>query len=99
MRDNTTNFHDILTRYKQVMAEVEQLMLTGRQIKFVRNKLGESQTAFAERIGSTQVSIFRAEAKRDTLCTGLIVLSCLAAAQEIGFDIPSDADLRNVDGE
>ncbi|MCM0751574.1 hypothetical protein DEA98_10430 [Brucella pseudogrignonensis] len=64
MRDNTTKFHDILTRYKQVMAEVEQLTLTGRQIKFVRNELGESQMAFAERIGSTQVSVFRAEEKR-----------------------------------
>ncbi|NNV22033.1 MULTISPECIES: hypothetical protein [Brucella/Ochrobactrum group] len=99
MRDNTTKFHDILTRYKQVMAEVEQLTLTGRQIKFVRNELGESQMAFAERIGSTQVSVFRAEEKKEKLCTGLIVLTCLAAAEELGFDIPSDETLRDPVGE
>ncbi|KAB2699384.1 hypothetical protein HGG72_08180 [Ochrobactrum pecoris] len=99
MRDNTTKFHDILTRYKQVMAEVEQLTLTGRQIKFVRNELGESQMAFAKRIGSTQVSVFRAEEKDGKLCTGLIVLTCLAAAEELGFDIPSDETLRDPVGE
>lgn len=67
MRDNTTKFHDILTRYKQVMAEVEQLTLTGRQIKFVRNELGESQMAFAKRIEARRFPSSEQKKRRKTL--------------------------------
>lgn len=56
-----------------------EIQLTGNQVRFIRNVVGESQAKFSKRFAVSPATIFRLEAKGDGICTGpdIILISQL----------------------
>lgn len=63
--------------------------LTGNQVKHIREKLGESQKTFADRLAVTQPVIHRLEKKGDEKITGPEIILISKVAAENGISLPS----------
>lgn len=67
----------------------KEIKLTGNQVKHIREKLGESQKAFSDRIAVTQPVIHRLEKKGDEELTGPEIILISQIAENNNISLPS----------
>ncbi|WP_370194408.1 MULTISPECIES: helix-turn-helix domain-containing protein [Aurantimonas] len=77
----------------------KDIKLTGDQVKFIRNMLGESQAVFAARLAVSQPVVFRLERKQAEEITGPEIILISQIADENGIVVPDQPIRRDVTDE
>ncbi len=73
----------------EVGSDGSNVRLTGDQIRYVREVLGESQAQFARRFGVKQPSVHRWEGKGDRASAGPEIILIKALADQFKITIPA----------
>ncbi|CCF19101.1 protein of unknown function [Pseudorhizobium banfieldiae] len=73
-----------------------QVKLTGDQVKFIRNVLGESQAKFAKRFAISSATMWRIEDKGPEECTGPEIILIDQLAKRYSMPVP-DVLMRRPD--
>lgn len=71
------------------------IRLSGDQVRFVRNVLGESRSVFARRFGVLEAVIYRIEGKKEELQDGPLVILVKQVAEQHEIQIPEKPLTRN----
>lgn len=64
------------------------IQLSGDQVRFIRNILGESRSVFARRFGVLEAVIYRIEGKKEEMQDGPLVILVKQVAEQYEIQIP-----------